>query len=247
MAIGGTSQGDLFANLGTRPAIDFNKVILKEVAESGQHTSLLATDIRQALNDTIDSPQKRRIKFSQTFERIPMISIDRATTRGNEGGISIAGIGTLAGRTQETVTRHYSRSDRTSASVEEEVEVTVPPGRSVEVAVEWMLVRKEGIVIFQERMADSEFRLPLTFEIPYCMPIEVVAGRTITRDISANAKGSKEASTAKGRTSAPRDNLSMLTKAELYHQASDLGIPRRSVMTRSQLQDAVAKALRRIR
>jgi DNA end-binding protein Ku len=59
---------------------------------------------------------------------------------------------------------------------------------------------------------------------------------------STSAKTAKKAPAAKKRTGAAREDLSQMTKAELYERAAELNIPKRSAMSRDQLQDAVAGA-----
>ncbi|WP_354638725.1 Ku protein [Kitasatospora camelliae] len=61
---------------------------------------------------------------------------------------------------------------------------------------------------------------------------------------STSARTAKQAPAAKKRTTAVKEDLSRLSKADLYKRASDLDIPHRSTMNREQLQEAVRKATR---
>ncbi|MCU7827306.1 Ku protein [Kitasatospora sp. DSM 101779] len=65
---------------------------------------------------------------------------------------------------------------------------------------------------------------------------------TSTATNAGKQTGSKKRVTAGGKVAA--EDLSKLTKGELYKRATDLDVPHRSTMTRDQLQDAVAKATR---
>ncbi|MCU7827236.1 Ku protein [Kitasatospora sp. DSM 101779] len=69
-----------------------------------------------------------------------------------------------------------------------------------------------------------------------------------TKSTSTAAKAGKQTAASKKRVTAggkvAAEDLSKLTKGELYKRATDLDIPHRSTMTRDQLQDAVAKATR---
>ncbi|WP_431683629.1 Ku protein [Kitasatospora sp. KL5] len=67
-----------------------------------------------------------------------------------------------------------------------------------------------------------------------------------TKSTSTTAKAGKESAGAKKRVTAggraEGEDLSKLTKGELYKRATNLDIPHRSTMNRGELQDAVAKA-----
>ncbi|MEV6209308.1 Ku protein [Kitasatospora sp. NPDC051914] len=67
-----------------------------------------------------------------------------------------------------------------------------------------------------------------------------------TKSTSTTAKADKEPAGAKKRVTAggraKGEDLSKLTKGELYKRATNLDIPHRSTMNRDELQDAVAKA-----
>ncbi|MEV8100420.1 Ku protein [Kitasatospora sp. NPDC085879] len=68
-----------------------------------------------------------------------------------------------------------------------------------------------------------------------------------TKSTSTSAKTGKPTAAKKRVTTGGKvaaEDLSKLTKGELYKRASDLDVPHRSTMTRDQLQDAVAKATR---
>jgi DNA end-binding protein Ku len=67
-----------------------------------------------------------------------------------------------------------------------------------------------------------------------------VLSRSVEQGRSRGRTGGGKPATGKKQTAGKKEDLSALSKAELYERASAAGVPGRSKMTRDQLAEALA-------
>ncbi|WP_159024597.1 hypothetical protein [Streptomyces scabiei] len=146
-----------------------------KVIEEGREEIPYEDEVRTFSNSDTTSSSIETHEFSETITRTITVQVNRATAKGSNARVTLAGAFSLQGNIEERLDSMYSVSAQRTETIRRSVAQNVKPRTSVEVIIHWKEVYKGGKVLVRTLFGT-------TIEVPYRVRVGLTFDKT-ARDL----------------------------------------------------------------